>query len=131
MFAEKWDSKDASIISMLWRSYWSHVTPLFAFPEAMHKVIYTTNAIESVNMSLRKVTCNHRIFPSEEAVYKVVYLAIVTITKKWTMPIHHWVLALNCFAISLGRVFLNMVICLYKSIDRLSKAFFSICFVHP
>jgi len=52
------------------------VIPLFAFPEDIRKVIYTTNAIESVNMTLRKVTRNHRIFPSDEAVYKVVYLAM-------------------------------------------------------
>lgn len=104
LFAEKWDTKYASI-SKLWRNHWSHVTPLFGFPEDIRKVIYTTNAIESVNMSLRKVTRNHRIFPSEEAVYKVVYLAMVTITKKWTMPIHHWAPALNCFAMLFGERF--------------------------
>jgi len=62
-------------------------------------VIYTTNAIESVNMTLRKVTRNHRIFPSDEAVYKVVYLAMRNLAKKWTMPIHDWKPALNRFAI--------------------------------
>ncbi len=62
-------------------------------------MIYTTNAIESVNMTLRKVTRNHRIFPSDEAVYKVVYLAIRNIAKKWTMPIHHWKSAIKRFAI--------------------------------
>jgi putative transposase len=62
-------------------------------------VIYTTNAIESVNMTLRKVTRNHRIFPSDEAVFKVVYLAIQNIAKKWTMPIRDWKPALNRFAI--------------------------------
>lgn len=78
---------------------------MFTYPEDIRKVIYTTNAIESVNMSLRKVTRNHRIFPSEEAVYKVVYLAMFTIAKKWTMPIHHWAPALNCFAILFGERF--------------------------
>ena len=62
-------------------------------------MIYTTNAIESVNMTLRKVARNHRIFPSDEAVYKVVYLAMRNIAKKWTMPIHHWKPALNWFAV--------------------------------
>ena len=62
-------------------------------------MIYTTNAIESVNMTLRKVTRNHRIFPSGEAVYKVVYLAIRNIAKKWTMPIRDWKPALNRFAV--------------------------------
>jgi putative transposase len=104
LFAEKWDRLYSSI-SKLWRTHWSRVIPLFAFPEDIRKVIYTTNAIESVNMSLRKVTRNHRIFPSDEAAFKVVYLAIQNIAKKWTMPIHNWKPALNCFAIEFaGRV---------------------------
>ncbi|WP_162005352.1 IS256 family transposase [Dictyobacter vulcani] len=104
LFAEKWDRQYASI-SKMWRTNWSHVVPLFAFPEDIRKVIYTTNAIESVNMSLRKVTRNHRIFPSDEAVYKVVYLAMHNIAKKWTMPIRNWIPALNCFAIEFGERF--------------------------
>jgi putative transposase len=64
-----------------WRAHWTRLSPLFDFPEDIHKVIYTTNAIESLNMTLRKVTSNHRIFPSDEAVYKVVYLAIRNIEK--------------------------------------------------
>ena len=75
LFAEKWDGLYPSI-SKSWRAHWTRVIPLFAFPEDIRKVIYTTNAIESVNMTLRKVTRNHRIFPSDEAVYKVVYLAM-------------------------------------------------------
>jgi putative transposase len=104
LFAQKWDRLSPSI-SKLWRTHWSRVIPLFAFSEDIRKVIYTTNAIESVNMSLRKVTRNHRIFPSDEAAFKVVYLAIQNIAKKWTMPIHNWKPALNCFAIEFaGRV---------------------------
>jgi putative transposase len=72
---------------------------LFAFPEDIRKVIYTTNAIESVKRTLRKVTRNHRIFPSDEAAFKVIYLAMQNIAKKWTMPIRNWTPALNCFAI--------------------------------
>ena len=94
LFAEKWDGLYPSI-SKSWRAHWTHVIPLFAFPEDIRKVISTTNAIESVNMTLRKVTRNHRIFPSDEAVYKVVYLAMRNIAKKWTMPIHNWKPALN------------------------------------
>ncbi len=104
LFAEKWDRQYASI-SKMWRAHWSHVIPLFAFPEDIRKVIYTTNAIESVNMSLRKVTRNHRLFPSDEAVYKVIYLAMQNIAKKWTMPIRNWVPALNCFAVAFGERF--------------------------
>ncbi len=98
LFAEKWDGLYPSI-SKAWRAHWGRVIPLFAFSEDIRKVIYTTNAIESVNMTLRKVTRNHRIFPSDEAVYKVVYLAIRNIAKKWTMPIRDWKPALNRFAI--------------------------------
>lgn len=98
LFAEKWD-RHYPTISKSWRAQWAHVIPLFAFSGDIRKVIYTTNAIESVNMTLRKVTRNHRIFPSDEAVYKVLYLAMQNIAKKWTMPIHDWKPALNRFAI--------------------------------
>src|SRR5712664_839145 len=98
LFAEKWD-KQYPAISKSWRGHWTRVIPLFAFPEEIRKVIYTTNAIESVNSTLRKVTHNHRIFPSDDAVYKVLYLALQNITKKWTMPIHNWKAALNWFVI--------------------------------
>src|SRR6266581_36030 len=72
LLAEKWDQQYPTI-SKSWRTQWARVIPLFAFSEDIRKVIYTTNAIESVNMTLRKVTRNHRIFPSDEAVYKVLY----------------------------------------------------------
>ena len=98
LFAEKWDQQYPTI-SKSWRAQWARVIPLIAFSEDIRKVIYTTNAIESVNMTLRKVTRNHRIFPCDEAVYKVLYLAIQNIAKKWTMPIRDWNPALNRFAI--------------------------------
>ena len=104
LFAEKWDALYPSI-SKSWRTHWVRVIPLFAFSEDIRKVIYTTNAIESVNMTLRKVTRNHRIFPSDEAVYKVVYLAMRNISKKWTMPIRDWKPALNRFAVEFAERF--------------------------
>jgi putative transposase len=104
LFAEKWDGLYPTI-SKSWRAHWARVIPLFAFPEDIRKVIYTTNAIESVNMTLRKVTRNHRIFPSDEAVYKVVYLAMRNIAKKWTMPIRDWKPALNRFAVEFAERF--------------------------
>jgi putative transposase len=104
LFAEKWDALYPTI-SKSWRAHWARVIPLFAFPEDIRKVIYTTNAIESVNMTLRKVTRNHRIFPSDEAVYKVVYLAMRNIAKKWTMPIRDWKPALNRFAVEFAERF--------------------------
>ena len=99
LFAEKWDQLSPTI-SKLWPTPWSHVIPWFAFPEDFRRVIYTTNAIESLNMSLRKVTRNHRIFPSDEPAFKVVYLPLQNIARKWTMPLHNWKPALNCFAIA-------------------------------
>src|SRR5579871_44206 len=98
LFAEKWDASYPSI-SKSWRAHWRRVIPLFSYPEDIRKIIYTTNAIESVNMTLRKVTRNHRIFPSDEAVYKVIYLALQNMAKKWTMPLRDWKAALNRFAI--------------------------------
>jgi putative transposase len=98
LFAEKWDGLYPSI-SKSWRAQWARVIPLFAFPADIRRVIYTTNAIESLNMTLRKVTTNHRIFPSDEAVFKVIYLAMRNIAKKWTMPIRDWKPALNRFAV--------------------------------
>ena len=78
---------------------------MFNFPLEIRRVIYTTNAIESMNMTLRKVTRNHRIFPTDDAVIKVVFLAIANIAKKWTMPLKDWRPALNRFAIEFeGRV---------------------------
>jgi putative transposase len=98
LFAEKWDAQYPSI-SRSWSSHWANIIPMFSFPPEIRKVMYTTNAIESVNMCLRKVTKNHRIFPNDEAALKVVYLAIQNLSKKWTMPIRDWKPALNRFAI--------------------------------
>jgi putative transposase len=98
LFAEKWDALYPSI-SKSWRAHWTRVIPLFAFPEDIRKVIYTTNATPSVNMTLRKVTRNHRIFPSDEAVYKVVApFDAQHLRRVWTIPIHDWKPALNRFA---------------------------------
>ena len=70
------------------------------FPPEIRKVIYTTNAIESVNMSLRKITKNRGSFPSDDALLKLFYLALRNISKKWTMPIRDWKAALTRFTIS-------------------------------
>ncbi len=73
--------------------------PFFEYPPDIRKVIYTTNAIESVNMSLRKITKTRGSFPSEDAVFKLFYLALNNISQKWTMPIRDWKAALNRFTI--------------------------------
>lgn len=97
-FAEKWDSKYPTV-SRQWRSHWPNVTPFFAFPNDIRKAIYTTNAIESVNRSLRKVLKIHGVLPNDDAVYKLIYLAMNNISKRLTMPIRNWTGALNQFAI--------------------------------
>ena len=103
-FAAKWDSR-YPLISKSWYSNWEHIIPFFAFPEDIRKAIYTTNAIESLNNSLRKVTKNRNSFPSDEAVLKLLYMALKNIMKKWTMPIRNWSLAVHQFSIHFeGRV---------------------------
>lgn len=97
-FSEKWDEQYASI-SKSWKNRWENIIPLFDYPAEIRKAIYTTNAIESINMSIRKVIKNKRVFPSDEAALKQLYLALRNISKKWTMPIRDWGPALNRFAI--------------------------------
>lgn len=97
-FAQKWDAQYPTI-SRSWRQNWERVTPFFAYPADIRKVIYTTNAIESVNMSLRKIIKNRGSFPTDEAALKLLYLALQNIARKWTMPIKEWKAALNRFAI--------------------------------
>ena len=86
-------------IGQSWRRNWARLTPFFDYPPDIRKVIYTTNAIESVNMSLRKITKNRGSFPNDDAVFKLFYLALNNISKKWTMPIRDWKAALNRFTI--------------------------------
>lgn len=97
-FEEKW-SAAYPLIGKSWHSNWERVTPFFQYPKEIQKVIYTTNAIESLNMSLRKITKAKGAFPCDEAVFKVYWLALRNISKKWTMPVRDWKAALNRFAI--------------------------------
>lgn len=77
---------------------------MFEFTPEIRRAIYTTNSIESLNMSLRKIIKNRALFPSDEAVFKILYLALRNVSKKWTMPISNWA-AMNQFAIIFeGRV---------------------------
>ena len=101
---EKWDNRYPTV-SKSWKDHWAKIIPMFAFPDNIRKVIYTTNAVESVNMTLRKASRNHRIFPNDESVFKVMYLAAQLISRKWTMPTRDWGVAMNQFAIEFaGRI---------------------------
>jgi putative transposase len=86
-------------IAQIWRRNWDRIIPFFDYPPEIRRIIYTTNAIESVNMSLRKITKNRGSFPNDEALSKLFYLALMNISKKWTMPLHDWKAALNRFSI--------------------------------
>lgn len=97
-FSNKWDARYPSI-SQSWLKNWENLTPFFAYPADVRRAIYTTNAIESMNMTLRKVIKNKRAFPNDEAVFKLLYLAINNVSKKWTMPIRNWNDAMNWFMI--------------------------------
>ena len=97
-FAARWDTKFPSI-SASWRKHWLNLITLFDYPDDIRKVIYTTNAIESLNSVIRKAVNNRKVFPNDDSALKVVYLAIQAASKKWTLPIHHWKNALNRFMI--------------------------------
>jgi putative transposase len=100
-FEGKWDRKYPSI-SKSWRTNWPELITFLKYPDDIRKVLYTTNAIESVNRSLRKISKNRGVFPNQESLLKLYYLALERIAKKWTMPIYNWCAALNRFVIEFG-----------------------------
>ncbi|HMZ57122.1 MAG: IS256 family transposase [Pirellulales bacterium] len=97
-FSSKWDAKYPTI-SKQWRLRWPHITSMFEMPAPIRKAIYTTNLIESVNSVIRKFTRNRKQYPNRDSAIKMIYMAINEASKKWTMPIRNWKLALNHFAI--------------------------------
>ena len=96
----EWGSRYRAVVR-LWRNNWDNIIPFFQFPPEIRKVIYTTNAIESLNMSLRKLTRNRRIFPNDESATQALYLAVKRASGRWKM-IHHWKPALQTFQIMFG-----------------------------
>ena len=96
-----WGNKYGAAIK-LWEDNWERLTPFFSYPEEIRRVIYTTNAVESLNMSLRKVIKTRGSFPNQEAAFKLLYLALEHVAKKWTMPVQNWKAALQRFAIMFG-----------------------------
>lgn len=99
-FEAEWGTRYRAVVR-LWRGNWDNIIPFFQFPPEIRKVVYTTNAIESLNMSLRKLTRNRRIFPNDEAAIKAMYLAVNEASRKWKM-IHHWKPALQTFQVMFG-----------------------------
>jgi putative transposase len=97
LFAGRWDATHPTI-SQIWRRNWAHVTPFFAFSAEIRKVIYTTNAVESLHMTLRKVIKTRAAFPNEQAAFKLLYLALQNVAKKWN-SVQGWREALNRFQI--------------------------------
>lgn len=97
-FEDKWNNAYPPI-ALSWRNNWQRIIPFFDYPPEIRRIIYTTNAIESVNMSLRKVSKSRGSFPNDEAVIKLYYLALSNIAKKWSMPLRDWKPALNRFTI--------------------------------
>lgn len=98
VFSEKWDKKYPAI-SRSWHKNWSNIITLFDYPDEIRKIIYTTNAIESLNSVIRKSINNRKIFPNDQSALKVIYLAIQKASQKWTMPLHDWRAAMNRFTI--------------------------------
>ena len=97
-FAERWDDKYPNI-SRSWRHHWDNLNTLFGYPQEIRKVIYTTNAIESLNSVIRKAINRRKLFPTDDSARKVVYLAIREASERWTKPIHDWKAAMNRFII--------------------------------
>jgi putative transposase len=101
-FGKIWNGK-YPMIQQSWEERWHDLSEFFNYPPEIRKVIYTTNAIESLNYQLRKVTKNRLLFSTDDAILKILYLAIRNASKKWTMPIKEWGQALNQFAIVFGK----------------------------
>lgn len=100
-FESVWDEK-YGYISQSWRRHWDNLATFFAYPQDIRKAIYTTNAIESLNSVIRHAIKKRKVFPTDDAVKKVIYLAIQQASEKWTMPIQNWKSAMSRFIIEFG-----------------------------
>jgi len=106
-FAESQLGKKYPMIAASWRRHWAEVIPFYDYPPEIRKMIYTTNAIESLNMQVRKVIKNRGHFPNEEAASKLIYLALRNIVKGWKRPPTHWGAAAHQFALKFGDRFIS------------------------
>lgn len=100
-FAAAWDDKYPQI-SKSWRAHWENLNTFFGYPPDIRKAIYTTNAIESLNSVIRAAIKKRKVFPTDDSVRKVIYLALKDASKKWSMPIQNWRLAMSRFIIEFG-----------------------------
>lgn len=100
-FSSAWDNRYPQI-SRSWQANWANLSTFFAYPTDIRKVIYTTNAIESLNSVIRHAIKKRKVFPTDDSVKKVVWLAIQAASQKWTMPLRDWRMAMSRFIIEFG-----------------------------
>lgn len=93
-FQLKWERR-YPVIAKSWRANWNRVRPMFELPAEIRRAVYTTNAIESLNYSLRKIIKNRAAFPHDDSVFRLIYLGLQPITQRWTLPIQNWKIALQ------------------------------------
>ena len=100
-FGQTWSGSYPQI-SKSWTTHWPNLRTIFEYPPEIRKAIYTTNAVESLNSVIRAATKGRKVFPTDESAKKVIYLAIEQASKKWTMPIQNWKMALSRFVMDFG-----------------------------
>ena len=98
LLEENW-SKKYTLALKSWRGNWNNLATFFKYPEEIRTIIYTTNAVEAVHRQFRKVTKTRSLFPNDDALKKMLYLAYRDLSKKWTMPIRNWAIVLSNFSI--------------------------------
>jgi transposase-like protein len=107
VMVRKKEKKEKDIIDQMiyksWDRRWDDLSEFFKYPPEIRSAIYTTNAIESLNCQLRKAAKNRSAFSADDAIFKILYLAIRNASEKWTMPVRGWGQALNQFAIEFGK----------------------------
>jgi len=97
-FQEKWEVKYPLAVKP-WVNHWENIRPFFKFPDSIRRIIYTTNAVESLHRQFRKTTKNRAVFPTDESLFKLLFLSVSKLSEKWTVPIQGWKNALSQFAI--------------------------------
>lgn len=99
--SQKWQAK-YPLVAKCWEDNWANIVTFFDYPNDIRKAIYTTNAVESLNSVIRRVIKKRNVFPTDDSVFKVIWLAMKDASKKWTMPIQNWKLAMNRFMVDFG-----------------------------